>query len=179
MPEAIETLRSSKNLRIIEVKLGAPSQYEICSTELGLLIQERDLSLSKISDARLASDRKPTERELLDLELAWLITKHVKSNAIVIARDGLLIGIGAGQMSRVDSVEVALHKAKTHKHILQGAVAASDAFFPFPDSVEILAADGIRAIVAPNGAKRDDEIVAAARSKDISLLFAADRHFRH
>jgi len=123
--------------------------------------------------------RKATDDELADLDMAWRICGHVKSNAIVLVRGGLLIGVGAGQMSRIDSIELAIRKAKLHGHLLHGAVAASDAFFPFPDSIDALAAEGISGVVAPAGARRDDDVKAAASAKNVSLFFTPDRHFRH
>jgi phosphoribosylaminoimidazolecarboxamide formyltransferase/IMP cyclohydrolase len=144
-----------------------------------ILIQEPDTSRSAITKNELVSERIPSDEELEDVDLAWRLVGHVKSNAIVLVRDGLLIGVGAGQMSRIDSVEVALQKAKLHGHLLEGAVAASDAFFPFPDSVETLAREGIRCIVSPAGSRRDDDVKKAAVGSSVSLFFAADRHFKH
>jgi phosphoribosylaminoimidazolecarboxamide formyltransferase/IMP cyclohydrolase len=103
----------------------------------------------------------------------------VKSNAIVLVRDGLLVGVGAGQMSRVDSVELAIKKAKLHGHLLDGAVAASDAFFPFADSVETLSEAGVTAVISPAGSRRDGDVQAAADARRVSLFFTSDRHFRH
>lgn len=177
--EAVEVLKTSKNLRIIAVNLGDAAQFEFSTSEFGLLVQERDLTIASAEQAELITPRRPTEEELKDLDLAWLAVKHVKSNAITLVRDGLLIGVGAGQMSRIDSVELALSKASKHGHLLDGAVAASDAFFPFPDSVEALASAGITCIIGPSGAKRDDEVVKVAEQKSISLLFAKTRHFKH
>jgi phosphoribosylaminoimidazolecarboxamide formyltransferase/IMP cyclohydrolase len=120
-----------------------------------------------------------SERECADLLFAWKVCRHVKSNAIVVVRDEMTVGVGAGQMSRIDSVEVALMKADRHGHSLKGAVAASDAFFPFPDSVETLAERGITAIVSPKGARRDDEVIAACNQHGVALYLLEDRHFRH
>jgi phosphoribosylaminoimidazolecarboxamide formyltransferase/IMP cyclohydrolase len=145
----------------------------------GVLVQDPDIDRSRIAHAALSSSRGPSDEELADLELAWRIVGHVKSNAIVLVRDGLLIGVGAGQMSRIDSVELAIRKAKEHGHLLNGAVAASDAFFPFPDSVETLAGEGITCVIAPAGARKDDEVKATASAKNVSLFFTSDRHFRH
>jgi phosphoribosylaminoimidazolecarboxamide formyltransferase/IMP cyclohydrolase len=177
--EALEVLRTSKNLRILEVNPGRLSGYEVRTVAGSILIQEPDVSRSFVSDKERVTQRKPTDDELTDLDLAWRICAHVKSNAIVLVRGGLLIGVGAGQMSRIDSVELALRKAKLHGHLLNGAVAASDAFFPFPDSIEALAAEGVSCVVAPAGARRDDEVKAVASAKNISLFLVADRHFRH
>jgi phosphoribosylaminoimidazolecarboxamide formyltransferase/IMP cyclohydrolase len=177
--DALEVLRTSKNLRILQVDSRPLSGFEIRTVAGSVLMQEPDVSGAGISSAERATPRKPTDDELADLDLAWRVCGHVKSNAIVLVRGGLLIGVGAGQMSRIDSVELAIRKAKLHGHLLSGAVAASDAFFPFSDSVEALAAEGITCVVAPAGAKRDDEVKAVAADKNISLFFAAHRHFRH
>lgn len=178
-PAALEALRTSKNLRVIRVCGFQPAQYEMRSIEGGVLLQERDGGVSAVAQAELVTQRKPSEAELRDLQFAWMLCAHVKSNAIVLVNDGMLIGTGAGQMSRIDSVEVALSKAAAHGHVVKGAVAASDAFFPFADNIERLSQQGVVAAIAPRGAKRDDEIIAAAQKAGISLLFCADRHFRH
>jgi phosphoribosylaminoimidazolecarboxamide formyltransferase/IMP cyclohydrolase len=177
--EALATLQTSKNLRILQVQTSALTGYEVRTVAGSLLVQQPDINRSTISGAQHASTRTPTEDELVDLDLAWRIVGHVKSNAIVLVRDGLLIGVGAGQMSRIDSIELAIRKAKTHGHMLSGAVAASDAFFPFPDSIEALAAEGVTCVVSPAGSRRDDEVRATASAKNVSLFFASDRHFRH
>jgi phosphoribosylaminoimidazolecarboxamide formyltransferase/IMP cyclohydrolase len=177
--DALEVLRTAKNLRILQVDIRRLSGLEVRTVAGSVLMQEPDVSALGISAAERVTPRTPTEDELADLDMAWRVCGHVKSNAIVLVKDGLLIGVGAGQMSRIDSVELAIRKAKFHGHLLNGAVAASDAFFPFPDSVEALAAEGITCIVSPAGAKKDDEVKAVAKDKDLSLFFAADRHFRH
>jgi len=177
--EGLEVLRTSKNLRILQVDSRALVGFEVRTVAGAVLMQEPDVSGTGVSAAERVTQRTPTEGELSDLDLAWRVCGHVKSNAIVLVKDGLLIGVGAGQMSRIDSVELAIRKAKLHGHLLNGAVAASDAFFPFPDSVETLAAEGVTCIVAPAGAKRDDEVKAVANDKNLSLFFAAERHFRH
>lgn len=178
-PEALEVLRTSKNLRILEVKGTALTGCEARTVAGALLIQQPDVDRSRIAHAQLVTPRAPSDEELSDLELAWRVVGHVKSNAIVLVRDGLLIGVGAGQMSRIDSIELAIRKAKLHGHLLSGAVAASDAFFPFPDSVEALAGEGITCVVSPAGARRDDDVKKIAAEKNMSLFFASDRHFRH
>ncbi len=179
--DALEILKGNKNLRVVQFSSPATGvdRWEMRKIEGGLLIQEEDRGISNAEAAKVVSRRAPTQSELQDLDFAWRICAHVKSNAIVIVKDGMLIGVGAGQMSRIDSVEVALFKAKTHGHDLHGAVAASDAFFPFPDSVETLANQGIRAVIAPEGAKRDQDAISAADSMNIALLFTPERHFRH
>ena len=178
-PEALEILKKSKNLRILKTKKSASHAYEIKGLQTGILVQEKDTRITPVSELATVTIQKPTAAQLQDLELAWTVCAHVKSNAITLVKDGILIGVGAGQMSRIDSAELAVSKAQYHGHELQGAVAASDAFFPFPDTVELLAKTGIKAVVAPKGAKRDSEVVEAANTLGITLLFADERHFKH
>ncbi len=177
--EALEVLRTSKTLRILEVQVEQLSGFELRTVAGSVLLQDPDVARSTITDRIRVTPRQTTDDELADLDLAWRICGHVKSNAIVLVRGGLLIGVGAGQMSRIDSIELAVRKAKLHGHLLHGAVAASDAFFPFPDSIEALAAEGISCVVAPSGAKRDEEVKATATARNVSLFFVEDRHFRH
>lgn len=178
-PEALEIFKRKKNLRVIKVSLDGGATYEYRSVEGGMLVQEIDRGVSNVREAQVMSQRKPSEQELRDLDFVWRVCAHVKSNAIVLAKDRMLLGTGAGQMSRIDAAEVALSKALFHRHDLSGAVAASDAFFPFPDTLEVLANRGVRAIVAPSGSKADKEVIAAADRLAVSLLFVGDRHFRH
>jgi phosphoribosylaminoimidazolecarboxamide formyltransferase/IMP cyclohydrolase len=124
----------------------------------------------------VVSRRPPTEQELDDLDFAWRVAKHVKSNAIVFVGAGRTIGIGAGQMSRVDSVKIAVSKARAP---LQGSVLASDAFFPFRDGVDEAAKAGVTAVIEPGGSVRDQEVIAAADERDIAVIFTGERHFRH
>lgn len=178
-PEALDVLRTSKTLRILEVGVERLSGFELRTVAGSVLLQDPDVARSSVTDRFRVTPRQATDDELADLDLAWRICGHVKSNAIVLVRGGLLIGVGAGQMSRIDSIELAIRKAKLHGHLLNGAVAASDAFFPFPDSIEALAAEGISCVVAPAGAKRDADVKATATAKNVSLFFVEDRHFRH
>ncbi len=175
---AKEVLGKNKNLRVITFEWDKGFSQEIKYAAEGYLIQGRDVG-SDSSNAELVTNRQISSSEKKDLALAWKAMAHVKSNAITLVKDGMLIGVGAGQMSRIDSVELAIHKANYHNHDVNGAVAASDAFFPFPDSVEALAKAGVRVIISPAGAKRDNEVVAKANELGISLLFASHRHFRH
>ncbi|MCB0332522.1 MAG: bifunctional phosphoribosylaminoimidazolecarboxamide formyltransferase/IMP cyclohydrolase [Bdellovibrionales bacterium] len=177
--DALECLQKKKNLRVLEIDLSRSAKTEMRELVSGVLIQEVDGGVSSLDDANPVSQRQATNEEKQDLQFAWTLCAHVKSNAIVIVKNGLLLATGAGQMSRVDAVEVALHKASVHEHDLQGAVAASDAFFPFPDALELLAGAGVTAIVVPSGAKKDGEIIERANQLNVSLLFVDDRHFRH
>lgn len=142
----------------------------------GLLVQQADVLADDPADWRLVTEVHPTAGQLADLQFAWSLVRHVKSNAIVVAHDRALWGVGAGQMSRVDSTEIALRKAGEK---CRGGVIASDAFFPFADSIEQAAAAGIAAIVQPGGSKRDEEVIAAANQHGIALLFTGRRHFKH
>ena len=178
-PEAISILEKKKNLRIIEIDLSNKTKLEMRTCADGFLLQEYDSVISSVTNAELVTERKVSESEKQDLDFAWKICQFVKSNAIVIVKDKTLIATGAGQMSRIDSAELAISKAKTHSHQLSGAVAASDAFFPFPDSLEKLANEGVTAIIVTGGAMQDEEVKKAAKEKGISLLFTSDRHFRH
>jgi phosphoribosylaminoimidazolecarboxamide formyltransferase/IMP cyclohydrolase len=129
-----------------------------------------------LGQAKVATKRAPTDKERADLGFAWRVAKHVKSNAIVFAKDGVTLAIGAGQMSRVDSVRICERKAGAK---LAGSAVASDAFFPFRDGVDVLAAAGAVAVVQPGGSVRDDEVIGAANEHDLAMLFTGMRHFRH
>jgi phosphoribosylaminoimidazolecarboxamide formyltransferase/IMP cyclohydrolase len=142
----------------------------------GALVQNVDHGMVDLAEAKLATLRGPNPSELADLAFAWRVAKHVKSNAIVFARDGVTIAIGAGQMSRVESVRICERKAGDK---LEGAVVASDAYFPFRDGVDILAEAGAVAVVQPGGSIRDDEVIAAANEHGLAMLFTGMRHFRH
>jgi phosphoribosylaminoimidazolecarboxamide formyltransferase/IMP cyclohydrolase len=142
-----------------------------------MLVQEPDDAGEPRDAMTVVTRRQPDEREWADLLFAWRVVRHVSSNAIVIARDGATLGIGAGQMSRVDSVRIAVSKTPDARR--SGAVLASDAFFPFPDGAEAALAAGITAIIQPGGAKRDDEVTAAVDDGAASMVHVGRRHFRH
>lgn len=178
-PQALQILSKNKNLRVLKCTMSTGPRFEMRTLQCGVLVQQSDTSRQSVQSMKVASARKPTPAELNDLEFAWTFCAHVKSNAITIAKGGMLVAVGAGQMSRIDSAELAVQKAKVHGHDLRGAVAASDAFFPFPDSVEFLAAAGIKAIVVPGGAKRDQEVIDVCNKLDVALLMSEERHFRH
>jgi phosphoribosylaminoimidazolecarboxamide formyltransferase / IMP cyclohydrolase len=145
----------------------------------GLLVQDADSEVDDREGAEVVAGAPPDERSWGDLLFAWRVCKHVLSNAIVIAKDLQTIGIGAGQMSRVDAVRLALEKAREHGHTPKGAVLASDAFFPFPDGPELALEAGIRAIVQPGGSKRDEDVIGAVERAGASMVFTRRRHFRH
>ncbi len=178
--EAVALLAKRKNLRILEVDLDAPRPaFEMRIIQDGVLIQEADARTAAPSSGKVVSKRQPTAAELDALDFSWRVCSHVKSNTIVIGNQKMIVGVGAGQMSRVDSAELAVSRAKLHGNEIKGCVAASDAFFPFPDSAENLIKAGVTAIVAPGGATRDDEVIAAVDSLGGTLIFMEERHFRH
>ncbi|MET0388637.1 MAG: bifunctional phosphoribosylaminoimidazolecarboxamide formyltransferase/IMP cyclohydrolase [Polyangiales bacterium] len=179
-PAALERLGQKKNLRLLAVgKLLAAHQAAVQLKQVGggMLVQARDnTGEGEVAQAKLATERAPTAAELRALELAWRVCKHVKSNAIVLAKPDRTVGVGAGQMSRVVSVEIAIKKAG---ELAAGSVLASDAYFPFSDGVDIAAAAGITAIVQPGGSVRDPDVIAAANKAGIAMVFTGVRHFRH
>jgi phosphoribosylaminoimidazolecarboxamide formyltransferase/IMP cyclohydrolase len=175
---ALTLLSAKKGLRLLkgEIGTGAVTELDLRSVAGGILAQTRDAATSAVNQGRAVSRRAPTEQESRDLDFAWRVAKHVKSNAIVFVANGRTLGIGAGQMSRVDSVRIAVSKARVP---LVGSVLASDAFFPFRDGVDEAAKAGVTAIVEPGGSVRDQEVVAAADERDIAMVFTGERHFRH
>lgn len=174
-PEALEVLRKKRNLRLLTPK-GAGLQVELRSLQGGMLVQEPDRAGWDPEQLRVVTRRAPTEEQWRSLRFAWTVCKHTKSNAIVLARGTEVVGVGAGQMSRVDSVRMAVWKAGDRA---QGAVLASDAFFPFPDGVEEAARAGVVALVQPGGSVRDEEVVSAADRAGCAMVFTGVRHFRH
>ena len=166
---------SKKNLRLVLVT-SANQKWVLKNVSGGMLIQDTDLRPLQDSDLKVVTKRAPTPQETRALLFAWKVCKHVKSNAIVYARDGQTVGVGAGQMSRVDSAKIGAMKAQLP---LKGTVAASDAFFPFPDGVEEIAKAGATAIIQPGGSQRDPEVIEAADRLGLAMLFTGVRHFRH
>jgi phosphoribosylaminoimidazolecarboxamide formyltransferase/IMP cyclohydrolase len=177
---AREILGKKKNLRLVAVGDAThrePStSWALRSVSGGLLVQTRDQAIVAARDAKVVTKRAPTDAELTALDFAWRVAKHVKSNAIVFARADQTVGVGAGQMSRVDSVKLAVGKAKLPT---AGTVVGSDAFFPFRDGVDAIAAAGATAIIQPGGSVRDEEVIAAANEHDMAMVFTGMRHFRH
>ena len=179
---------TKKNLRLVEVidprspgriRPGSETgsqNWVLKNISGGILVQDADFHPLQDSDLKVVSKRAPTPEETRALLFAWKVCKHVKSNAIVYARDGQTVGVGAGQMSRVDSAKIGAMKAQLP---LSGTVAASDAFFPFPDGVEEIAKAGATAIIQPGGSQRDPEVIAAADRLGLAMLFTGVRHFRH
>ncbi|HEY6329074.1 MAG TPA: bifunctional phosphoribosylaminoimidazolecarboxamide formyltransferase/IMP cyclohydrolase [Blastocatellia bacterium] len=176
---ALEILASRRNLRVMEIAEdrghgGRPMDIRI--TRAGILVQDADTGKLDEANLRVVTARKPTDEEMRALRFAWTVAKHVKSNAIVYARDGQLVGVGAGQMSRVDSVKLGATKAILP---LAGTVVASDAYFPFRDGVDEAARAGITALIQPGGSIRDNEVIAAADDHDLAMVFTGIRHFKH
>jgi phosphoribosylaminoimidazolecarboxamide formyltransferase / IMP cyclohydrolase len=180
--EALEILSTKPNLRVLEDnerrRLNIV-EWDVKRVMGGLLVQDRDLDLEDRTEMEVTTERKPSEREWGEMLFAWKVCKHVRSNAIVLARDLASVGIGAGQMSRVDSVRLALDKARATSADLAGGALASDAFFPFPDGPQLAIEAGITAIIQPGGSVRDHEVVEAADAAGISMVFTHRRHFRH
>jgi len=179
--DALPVFAAKSNLRVLEAGIATQQtpQWDLKSLEGGILLQQRDSSMLDPTDLKIVSTRAPTDAELKDMLFAWTVVRFVKSNAIVYAAGGRSIGIGAGQMSRVMSARIATMKAEEAGFVLAGAAMASDAFFPFTDSVEVAAKSGISAIIQPGGSMRDEEIIAAANELGVAMAFTGQRHFRH
>jgi len=181
-PAALPVLASKKNVRVLECGVW-PAQpmpgLDFKRVNGGLLVQDRDLGRIAAGDLRVVSQRSPTEQELQDLLFSWRVAKFVKSNAIVYCRDGMTIGVGAGQMSRVYSAKIAALKAADEGLEVRGSVMASDAFFPFRDGIDQAAEAGIAAVIQPGGSMRDEEVITAADEHGMAMVFTGMRHFRH
>ncbi|ACK54202.1 MULTISPECIES: bifunctional phosphoribosylaminoimidazolecarboxamide formyltransferase/IMP cyclohydrolase [Thauera] len=178
--DALELLASKKNVRVLTCALGQPAgAFDYKRVGGGLLVQSADEARIQIADLKVVTKRAPTEAEMRDMLFAWRVAKYVKSNAIVYCKDGMTIGVGAGQMSRVDSARIARIKAENAGLQIAGCVVASDAFFPFRDGLDVLAQAGATAVIQPGGSMRDEEVIAAANEQDIAMVFTGFRHFRH
>ncbi len=178
--EAIEVVSSKKNVRLLECgewTAEALHRQDFKRVNGGLLVQDADLQLH--NELKVVTKRAPTEKEMQDLLFTWKVAKFVKSNAIVYGKNNMTIGVGAGQMSRVNSARIAAIKAEHAGLEVQGSAMASDAFFPFRDGLDNAASAGIRAVIQPGGSMRDDEVIAAADEHDIAMVFTGMRHFRH
>ena len=177
---ALEVLCTKKNLRLLEVDMTRsdvhPMQY--VSVNGGLLAQELDVETKRVEASMTVTKARPDAAQLRDLEFAWRIVKHVKSNAIVVVKEGQTLGVGAGQMNRIGSAEIALKEAQA-KGATEGLVMASDGFFPFDDCVTLAAANGVAAIVQPGGSVRDEDSIRKADETGVAMLFTGMRHFKH
>jgi phosphoribosylaminoimidazolecarboxamide formyltransferase/IMP cyclohydrolase len=173
-------LAQKGNVRVLEVPIAeGGNDFDIKRIGGGLLLQSPDARNVQPAELRVVTKMKPSERQLADLLFAWRVAKFVKSNAIVFCADGRTLGVGAGQMSRVDSARIASIKADNAGLSLKGSVVASDAFFPFRDGVDVVAKAGASAIIQPGGSMRDEEVIAAADEHGIAMVFTGVRHFRH
>ena len=186
-PDALELLCTKKNLRVLKVDMAKDNtvRKQYVSMNGGMLVQDRDINTKPVAADQCVTELKPTVDQLADMEFAWKIVKHVKSNAIVVAKGGMTYGVGAGQMNRIGSAEIALKQAQNTlkeegKDIMtEGLVLASDGFFPFNDCVALAAEYGIKAIVQPGGSIRDEDSIKLADEKGITMLFTGERHFKH
>jgi len=179
-PEARALFAGRQNLRVLEVPLAHDVQaLELKRVGGGLLVQSSDAKTATRADLRVATKKQPSPAQWADLMFAWRVAKFVKSNAIVFCRDGMTLGVGAGQMSRVDSARIAAIKAQNAGLALAGSVVASDAFFPFRDGLDAVIDAGAVAVIQPGGSVRDDEVIAAADERGITMVFTGVRHFRH
>lgn len=175
--EALALLTEKKNIRLLKLAADSIQQpKKVVSVSGGLLVQDYDAGTVTVADLTVATDRKPTEEELKNLLFSWKVVKHVKSNAIVVAKDDQTIGVGAGQMNRVGAAKIALEQAGEKA---AGAVLASDAFFPMPDTVEAAVKAGVTAIIQPGGSKRDEDSVAVCNAHNIAMVYTDMRHFKH
>jgi len=187
--EALEILKEKQNLRVLKIRFDLASHisklesgnyiprfYDLKSVDGGLIIQEPDESSLKSTEYKIITEEKPTKSQLDDLIFAWQVSKNVKSNAIVLASNNMTVGIGAGQMSRVDAVKISIEKAGNKA---EGSVLASDAYFPFGDAVEAAINAGVKAIMQPGGSVRDDEVIRLCNNLKIPMVFTGKRHFKH
>ncbi len=177
--QALKMLSEKKNLRLLKITQKAKKRFDFKHIEGGLLVQTVDDFLPKKTNLKIVTQTAPSERQIEDLLFAMKVAKFVKSNAIVYAKDQMTLGIGAGQMSRVDSAQIAAQKAQNAHLSLKESVVASDAFFPFRDGLDVLAKAGARAVIQPGGSVRDEEVIAAADEYGIAMVFTNHRHFRH
>jgi phosphoribosylaminoimidazolecarboxamide formyltransferase/IMP cyclohydrolase len=179
-PEARTACAAKPNVRVLEVPIAhGANGYDFKRVGGGMLVQSADARLLERSEARVVTKKAPSEAQWADLLFAWRVAKYVKSNAIVFCRDGATVGVGAGQMSRVDSARIASIKAKSAGLTLAGSAAASDAFFPFRDGLDVVVEAGAVAVIQPGGSMRDDEVIAAADERGVAMVFTGVRHFRH
>jgi phosphoribosylaminoimidazolecarboxamide formyltransferase/IMP cyclohydrolase len=177
---ALKVTAAKQNVRVLSVPLSnAHNQYDVKRVSGGLLVQTPDALNVQLSQLKVVTKVQPTKEQLTDLLFAWRVAKYVKSNAIVFCKNGQTLGVGAGQMSRVDSTRIASIKAQNAGLSLAGSVVASDAFFPFRDGLDVLAEAGAKAVIQPGGSMRDEEVINAANEHGIAMVVTGFRHFRH
>ena len=174
--DALAAFGARQNLRVVQAPLITGEGLDVRPIAGGALVQDRDLASETPQEWKVVSSREPTAQEWDDLAFAWTVAWRVKSNAIVFAKDGATVGVGAGQMSRVDAAWIAVRKADGRA---KGAVMASDAFFPFPDAIEVAADAGVTAVAHPGGSMRDEDTLAAAEARGMAVVLTGRRHFRH
>ncbi len=180
--DALEILQQKPNVRLLEdAERRRPevTEQDIRRVRGGILVQDRDVGLEERDEMEAVTERKPSEPEWGELLFAWKVCKHVRSNAIVMSKDLATVGVGAGQMSRVDSVRIAADKARAAGLSLDGAVMGSDAFFPFADGPQAAFDAGVRAVIQPGGSQRDMEVIDACDRAGVAMVFTSRRHFRH
>ena len=185
--DALALLRTKKNLRLLKVDMSKDDKVrkQFVSVNGGLLVQDQDTATKTVVPEMCVTEPKPLQEDMEDLNFAWHIVKHVKSNAIVVVKNGMTYGVGAGQMNRIGSAEIALKEAKTTIEANGGKVEdfglilASDGFFPFDDCVALAAEYGVKAIVQPGGSVRDEDSIRKANEHGIPMLFTGNRHFKH
>ena len=181
--EALELFKAKANVRVLQIALAAANEgrnaLDIKRVGSGLLVQTADNHELSLSDLKVVTQLQPTEQQLQDLLFAWKVAKYVKSNAIVFCANGMTMGVGAGQMSRLDSARIASIKAAHAKLSLKGTVVASDAFFPFRDGLDVVVDAGATCVIQPGGSMRDQEVIDAANERGVAMVFSGVRHFRH
>jgi phosphoribosylaminoimidazolecarboxamide formyltransferase/IMP cyclohydrolase len=187
-PQALALFQAKANVRVLKIPMppGGASAWEqgrnthdIKRVGSGLLIQTADNHELKLADLKVVTRRQPTPEQLQDLLFAWKVAQYVKSNAIVFCANGMTMGVGAGQMSRLDSARIASIKAEHAGLSLQGTAVASDAFFPFRDGLDVVVDAGATCVAQPGGSMRDQEVIDAANERDVAMVFTGVRHFRH
>ena len=187
-PEALEVFKTKVNVRILKIALPAggatawdkgQNLMDVKRIGSGLLIQSADNHELQLADLKVVTTKQPTAEELQDLLFAWKVAKFVKSNAIVFCKGGMTMGVGAGQMSRLDSARIASIKAGHASLSLQGTAVASDAFFPFRDGLDVVVDAGATCVIQPGGSMRDQEVIDAANERGVAMVFSGVRHFRH
>ena len=178
--EALEILTTKKNLRLLEVNMdrGGVCERQLVSVNGGLLVQDLDTDTKTVTEDMTVTKKRPTASELADMSFGWRIVKHVKSNAILVVKNGCTVGVGAGQMNRVGSAEIALCEAKA-KGLTEDLVLASDGFLPFDDTVTLAAGYGVKAIVQPGGSIHDNDSIVKADELGVAMAFTGERHFKH
>ena len=178
--DALALLATKKNVRVLRVPMGVgQNDIDVKRVGGGWLIQTPDSGTTAAKDLRVVTHKQPTPQQMADLLFAWKVAKFVKSNAIVFCGDGMTLGVGAGQMSRIDSARIASIKADNAGLTLKGSAVASDAFFPFRDGLDVVIDAGATCVIQPGGSMRDDEVIAAANERGIAMVLTGMRHFRH